>query len=364
MTTQHARGAEAPVPGDHHYPDDEIDLTDLALTVWRRRRIVLAVIFLVLLGGAAFAFLMSRTYEYKAIVEIGTQTVGKDAQQIVPIEDVNTALSKLQDAYIPAAIAAALRENSDLTRLQINASVPKGAAVITLSAKAPKTLEPVYISTMKAAVEGLVADHARVIDSKKMDIRLQIERKRAEIDDLDRQVALLQSDIKLTDARLAQTQSSIQRLQTQLANESETVKQAIRAVANEPSAMTMLLLDSQRRAALQWLNNLQDTATDLQRRRDQNQANIAAMAQSKLIKTSEISLLEAQQKALRETRLVYGPAPSIQPAGPSRSLILALALVIGAFAGLMAAFITEFVANVRARLEEVTGTDAPAPMES
>lgn len=340
MTTQHARGAEAPIPSDHYYPDDEIDLTDLALTIWRRRRIVLAVVFLVLLAGGAFAFLMSRTYEYKAVVEIGTQT-----------EDVNTVLSKLQDAYIPAAIAAALRENSNLTRLEIDASVPKGAAVITLSAKALKTREPIYLSTMKAAVEGLVADHARVIDTKKMDIRLQIERKRAEIDDLDRQVALLQSDIKLTDARLAETQSSIQRLQIQLANESETVKQAIRAVANESSAMTMLLLDSQRRAALEWLNTLQNTAADLQRRRDQDQANIDAIAQNKLIKTSEIGLLEAQQKALRETRLVYGPASSILPVGPSRSLILALALVIGAFVGLMAAFIAEFVAHVRARLQ-------------
>ena len=58
--------------------DDEISLTDLALTIWRRRRIVLAVIILALLAGAAFAFLRPRAYEYKATIEIGTQTVGKD----------------------------------------------------------------------------------------------------------------------------------------------------------------------------------------------------------------------------------------------------------------------------------------------
>ena len=76
--------------------DDEISLTDLALTIWRRRRIVLAVIILALLAGAAFAFLRPRAYEYKATIEIGTQTVGKDAQQIVPLHGTDTVLCQIR----------------------------------------------------------------------------------------------------------------------------------------------------------------------------------------------------------------------------------------------------------------------------
>ena len=101
--------------------DDEISLTDLALTIWRRRRIVLAVIILALLAGAAFAFLRPRAYEYKATIEIGTQTVGKDAQQIVPLEGTDTVLSKLKDAYIPVAIAGAMRMKAQ--------EIPPGSAI-------------------------------------------------------------------------------------------------------------------------------------------------------------------------------------------------------------------------------------------
>jgi uncharacterized protein involved in exopolysaccharide biosynthesis len=336
--------------------DDEISLTDLALIVWRRRRIVLAVIILALLAGAAFAFLLPRAYEYKAVIEIGTQTIGTgEALKIVPLEGTDTVLSKLKDAYIPAAIAEAIREDGSLAHMKIDASVPKGATVITLSAKAPKAREPIYLGVMNAAAQRLIADHARIIDTKRIDLRLAIERKRAEIDDLDRQIALLQTDSKRTETRLAETQGTIQRLQAQLASEGGAVKQATRSVSNEPAAMTMLLIDSQRRSALQWLNTLQDTAVDLQRRKDQNQARIAAMEQEKRIKTSEIGSLEAQEKALRETRLVYGPAPSILPAGPSRSLILALSLLLGAFFGLMAAFVAEFIATVKARLQGEVG---------
>jgi uncharacterized protein involved in exopolysaccharide biosynthesis len=79
------------------------------------------------------------------------------------------------------------------------------------------------------------------------------------------------------------------------------------------------------------------------------------MEQEKRIKASEIGLIEAQEKALRETRLVYGPAPSTLPVGPSRSLILALSLLLGAFLGLMAAFIAGFIANVKARLQGGVG---------
>jgi uncharacterized protein involved in exopolysaccharide biosynthesis len=352
----------SPLPQDPPIPhlpsaDDEIDLAELALIVWRRRRIVLAVMLLALLAGAAFAFLFPRAYEYRAIIAIGTQTLMDTGggQKIVPLEDTGTALSKLKDAYIPAAIAEAIQEDGSLTRMKIDASVPKGAAVVTLSAKAPKTLESVYLGVMSAAAQKLIADHARIIEAKKIDLRLDIERKRSELDDLDRQIAMRQADSKRIETRLTETQGSIQRLQAQLGNESEAVKQATRSVNNEPAAMTMLLIDSQRRSALQWLNTLQDTVVDLQRRLDENQARIAAMEQEKRIKTSEIGLIEAQEKALRETRLVYGPAPSTLPAGPSRSLILALSLLLGAFFGLMAAFIAGFIANVKARLQGEVG---------
>lgn len=350
----------SPLPQDPPIPhppsaDDEIDLAELALIVWRRRRIVLAVMLLTLLAGAAFAFLLPRAYEYKAVIEIGTQTMGTgEALKIVPLEGTDTVLSKVKDAYIPAVIAEAIRENGSLTRMKIDASVPKGADVVTLSAKAPKALEPVYLGVMNAAAHELIADHAHIIEAKKIGLRLAIERKRSEIDDLDRQIALLQADSKRIETRLTETQGSIQRLQAQLGNESEAMKQATRSVNNEPAAMTMLLIDSQRRSALQWLNTLQDTAVDLQRRLDENQARIAAMEQEKRIKVSEIGLVEAQEKALRETRLVYGPAPSTQPV-VSRSLILALSLLLGAFLGLMAAFIAGVIANVKARLQGEAG---------
>jgi hypothetical protein len=350
----------SPLPKDPsmtHPPaaDDEIDLAELALIVWRRRRIVLAVMLLALLAGAAFAFLFPRAYEYKAVIEIGTQTMGTgEALKIVPLEDSGTVLSKVKDAYIPAAIAEAIRENGSLTRMKIDASVPKEAAVVTLSAKAPKARESVYVGVMSAAAQKLIADHAHIIDAKKIGLRLAIERKRSEIDDLDRQIALLQADSKRVETRLTETQGSIQRLQVQLGNESEAVKQATRSVNNEPAAMTMLLIDSQRRSALQWLNTLQDTVVDLQRRLDENQARIAAMEQEKRIKASEIGLIEAQEKALRETRLVYGPVPSILPV-VSRSLILTLSLLLGAFFGLMAAFVAGFIANVKARLQGEVG---------
>lgn len=346
-------------PSIPHPPaaDDEIDLAELALIVWRRRRIVLAVMLLALLAGAAFAFLLPRAYEYKAVIAIGTQTLmdTEGGQKIVPLEDSGTVLSKLQDAYIPAAIAEAIQEDGSLTRMKIDASVPKGAAVVILSAKAPKALESVYLGVMSAAAQELIADHAPIIEAKKIGLRLAIESKRTELDDLDRQIALLQADGKRIETRLTETQVGIQQLQAQLGSESEAVKQATRSVNNEPAAMTMLLIDSQRRSALQWLNTLQDTAVDLQRRQDQNQARIVAMEQEKRIKTLEIGLIEAQEKALRETKLVHGPVPSALPVGPSRSLILTLSLLLGAFFGLMAAFVAGFIANVKARLQGEVG---------
>lgn len=304
-----------------HPADDEIDLVDLALIVWRRRRVVLAVILLALAAGAAFAFLRSPAYEYKAVVSIGQQSIGQQ-WQIMPIETPETAIAKINDGYLPKAIAAAQSGDARLKSIKIEATAPKGAAVVILSAKAPISMKDVYLKIIGSAVQDLLADHASLIAVKKDEIMADMARVRSDLSLLDQRINAIMRDI-------------------------EQINDMKKALTSQKP-----------------VGDLQSTLALLQSRRDQLAGELSSLQKGKQEQEKSLALLESQARNLRSSQLVYGPAPSLLPAGPGRSLILALALVAGAFCGLLAAFVAEFTDNVKARLRGEANIDSSAALES
>ena len=65
-----------------------------------------------------------------------------------------------------------------------------------------------------------------------------------------------------------------------------------------------------------------------------------------------ISALENGLGSIRETQVVVGPARSLEPVGPSRAIIPALAGVLGLILGIFAAFFAEFLERARAAMVE------------
>ncbi len=76
------------------------------------------------------------------------------------------------------------------------------------------------------------------------------------------------------------------------------------------------------------------------------------MERTKVTQVEAISALETRLSSILETRVIVGPARSLEPVGPGRAVILALAGVLGLFLGIFAAFFAEFLAKARAAMVE------------
>lgn len=61
----------------------------------------------------------------------------------------------------------------------------------------------------------------------------------------------------------------------------------------------------------------------------------------------KIPALEFNLRSIRETRVIYGPARSLELVGPGRAVILTLAGFLALILGIFAVFFTEFVAKSR-----------------
>ena len=85
------------------------------------------------------------------------------------------------------------------------------------------------------------------------------------------------------------------------------------------------------------------------------------MKRTKVTQLETISALETRLSSIRETRVIVGPARSLEPVGPGRAVILVLAGVLGLLLSVFAAFFAEFLAKARAAMakEETTAAHEP-----
>ena len=133
--------------------DDEIDLIDLTITLWRRKWIVAGVFLLVFLAALAFAYLqggdeqenvrISSLYEIPSIVFSGGE------QQRIQYAYEPKALSEVVSrVYIPQLA----REGGDVT---IDVEIPKDTNLLALSSNLPAGDE--------SRVEGGVSAHEALL---------------------------------------------------------------------------------------------------------------------------------------------------------------------------------------------------------
>mgnify|MGYP003673411770 CR=1 FL=1 len=107
---------------------------------------------------------------------------------------------------------------------------------------------------------------------------------------------------------------------------------------------------------------LESHQTALEQQLQSTEAALEAVEQTSTEWGSELTASYAERLAgiqLRLTQLRAGQSvqvsiQSLEPAGTSRSLIMALALVLGGILGIIAAFLSQFVALVRDSLSEET----------
>ena len=396
------------IQGRRSLAEDEIDLVELGASIWRKRRTILATIFVCITAGLVMSLLKPKDYVYSTLIQLGTYP--DDRGSLLQVMSAEAALSALNTAILPTLISQyAFQQHMEPKTFKIAASNSGGSSqggddsVVTLAGQGPLKDQAVFFAIetqaakqlalitegrSKAAVGNITAqlDQAKIqmhtlqdptqIQSDKAVLLETMLAAQGNLANLKQQIGVLKQKLVSLDKTETLDQSLVSKLEQYLAKTQQASLHALDA-NSAPQAMTALLLNNQMQQNMQQLNSIQQkltlelpqelAGTQAALANNLNQQKVQQQAISRATYALEnygpqhareiqkqqtvIARIEAQLQALTPTRVVAEPTRSAEPIGIGRGTLVVLSGFLGVFLGLFFALMGGYVQAVRSRLQ-------------
>jgi len=364
---------------EHHerepYYEDEIDLYQLIQVLLKRKKLIVGVFLVAVIVAIAASYIMKPVYRVSAVVapgQIYEQEPVRDAliwreKAIDTPENIERLISQnpfhyeiltqlswdYQDPQNQFDIKTNVQQRTNYISVNIDSSKPERAKeyLYTLLDK----LQAFYRPKIEANVTFLNNEKKRDINGKQ---------------NINNQIELIKAKIKILDTQSERLQKQIEEIKR---NNVQIIKQrdAVLAKGHNPEdAMTLLLYSNtiqQNLAQIDQLNLMLENNSLQRQQLNQDMKNLATQLRNLDLRLEEIDSLlanidikakelnnitdrsESQQvnsKAhgveLYGIKIVQEPTIDPQRVSPKRTLMVAVAGVLGLFVGIFAAFAVEF----------------------
>ena len=288
--------------------DDEINLVDLFLIIWKRKTMILAVTLLLMVAAAGISLLMPKVYKIVTILEPGKDAEGKLVENPQTIRE--NILGGAYDRMIMEKLGLSLDK---IPKFQV--SVPKQTDLVKISVESSEPQQAVFVlQELLLGVSGVIQE----------DLDPEIKKTRNEIKEAQLEENFLLENIKLLKEQITQIGLKMTELEK---------GRKIALAAPKGDAMAVLLYSNEIQNQQIYLNSLQDKSAVILNKKNQ-------MA----LKIDNIQLKLA---GIKGTNINKPPTIPEKPIKPKKTLIVALAAMLGLMGGVMLAFFAEFMVKVR-----------------
>ncbi len=384
----------------HQIADDEIDLVQLFQILWKRKSLILIVTLFCLLAGIGYAFLKKPVYEYTTAVQIGTALVGgSDSAVKTGIEASPSVKLKLEKVYIPMAtrqLSGKYDNRLGSARVKEN----KNSNILLITSKGGEDDHQFFEDLHTIAISPLIANHRELIAASKKQYEILAQRAKLILKDLEDpkifamdentvkgKIESAQLDLAGIDgqkiillAKKNGLKETKKLLRDQISQIEKNLKisyakrdKVIAEVKDEAKAMTFLMLNSDiqqnenrlatlrerlnvglenenQKIAGQLAENLRLRKSQMTRIDEFKSQLVQLQAQRSSEQDrqrSKISEAENKINLYQDTKVLGFASRSVKPVGSGKTLIVALAAMLGLMGGVMSAFFAEFIAKVR-----------------
>ncbi len=389
-------------------PAEEIDLVDIGVMLWRRRRLMAGVAGVLIAFALLLAIFKKPVYDYTTSIQLGSTLT--QTGTLVPLMSPQSAAGTLQNTYIPNAIYQyEAQQHVNLRALKINVDSSTDSTTVTLTCKVSGKLSAACMAVEKTAAADFVRDNDRAVAAVRANLTAQVDAAKLNlvalqdptvfgvqklaaekaIADARNALANLRAGATVLKVRQSKLQASVSlyrkeaaQLQAHVANVRKAAIGAAQGTASPTEAMANLILSTEEQRSVDLYNTIQhklavalpeQSATvdkDLaDNARDQTlQKQVIAQNQLALqkllfehgqqIQSQNISIgnLQSQLSNIQDNRVLGDPLRSLTPVGLGRIAILALGIVLSFFIALIAALFAGYVEQVRVRLASAKNT--------
>ncbi|MDG4867855.1 Wzz/FepE/Etk N-terminal domain-containing protein [Guyparkeria sp. 1SP6A2] len=375
--------------------DDEIDLVDLALALWRRKWLILFMTVLGGLLGLAVALQQNPKDEVTAVIMLGKNDAGE------LVETPATAANWLETGILPA-VTRRLTQKTDFSPESLNLKVQTGqGAAITVESTPPTNAVPVAVEVIEQASAQLAQTADKPIRNTRIRLQSEIEQLEIELDRiqdsalLKQQRTSLKQQIQHNENLLASANDTEVRLEGQIdrfrklialqqdrAEEINAYLKELRGerpaalkVSSANEAMTAMLLNNQVQQYANRLSNItqeitvelpqkigktQDQLAEVQRKQQQLQTDIEqATLKLETFEKNHLREVAALKTKINNKQATLGNMQTTALLNPpqhhvvepkSQQLLVALGIILGGFFGLFSALLAGFISSARERL--------------
>ena len=383
-------------------PTNEIDLVDVGIVLWRRRRLMTVVFVVLFLLALVAAVLKKPSYDYTTSIRLGSMLAQNGT--LVPLMSPQTAAGELRNPSIPTAIYQyEAAHHVNLRALKITVGSSSDSTTVTLTCRVPEKLSTACTGVEQAAAAGFVRDNSQAIAVVRANLKAQVDTAKLNlvalqdptvfgvqklaaekaIADARNALANLQAAAAVLGVRKSKLNASVAlyqkeaaQLQAHVADVRKAAVASARGTASPTEAMANLILSTEEQRSVDLYNQFQHKlAVSLPEQRatvDKDLADNAraqtlqkqVIAQNQLalqkllfdhgqqIQNQQISIgnLQSQLSNVQDNRVLGDAVRSLTPEGLGRAAILALGVVLSLFLAVLAAFIAAYIEQVRIRL--------------
>ena len=292
----------------HYIADDEIDLVDLFLIVWKRKWMIVTVTVLLTVAAAGVTMLMPKVYEVSAILEPARNSDGS------PVENPQSIRENIISGTYDKRISVKLSMDLD-TFPKVKVSVPKQTNLVKLLIESSEPdRDTNVLNELLAYISG--------------DIVAQLELKKE----------FVLNEIRIAEAELSLFPQQIKQVEVLIAEIRQKV-QELNKVKKEQVGKS----DVDSMAILLYLNEIQNQQVFLANL----YRNLAVLKRDKERFVVTVSNARLKLAGIMGTTIKKQPTISENPIKPKKTLIVALAFILGLMGGIMLAFLAEFMTKVR-----------------
>ncbi len=354
--------------------EDEVSLIDIALVVLKHKKTLFGVFFLIIALGTAAIMVMPEKYKYAVVIETGTYALpdenGNLGERKV-IEPVGHTKSKLETSFIPQVMLERAADDPDIKLPKFEVTVPQGANLVEISARAPESRELLIKSLLAEVAQKVSEDHATKSSDVLEELQQNVESMEIKIQELAAKLVENQRDREVTQLKLQNIKAEQNLLDRQIGRINTEIEQLqqhrvvyLKDDAKSKDALALLLIDNEISQSARQRDELENQLyielpaekADFEKQFESQAAKIkivdAELSRAReiynryAVKGESSSLFEAK-KNIFPTTLSVNPYRYMKPEGVGKAVKLVIVGLCAIFMALMMTFVTEFVGRVR-----------------
>ena len=374
-------------PYPQAYYEDEINLIDYLLVLWKWKRLIIAGTLICTVIAIVISFQMPRIYEVSMAVEPGIAGVKEDGSFIY-IDSVANLNGKIAEGIYNKRVEKALQLDPLKAMVKFKSVIIKKANIINITSQWQEKDTDLGVKATRQLLSLLSNDYGNIIEQRKGNYDKQISMKQNEISnietqrkDIDQQIKLkrdniegIQNNIKLRQATL----ENISQRREELLTEIKGVKDNMEKIAQQRDSLlegknldkntiSFLLYFSTIQQNVVYFNQLSNQIYDLGASEKKIEVEIERLNKGineikmeierlYLSKTeglqtdindinAQINTLNLEKGLIGNIKVIQEPEVSLHPVKPKKKQIVLLAGVVALFMFVFLAFFVEYIKN-------------------